>query len=349
MRFICHILLLVVCVGTFIDCKGGRGGGGGRGSIGGVWSSQYFQYETWHGPHQFSLLFNSQAMKIKGTGSDDNGVFSINGFYSTKTNRIVLKKEYESNTSNTKENSGHPVKIELMWNEENNQFEGNWYINTIVYKDSGKFNLQFHEKSLAIKSDSNGTFNVNTFYTNSLNNYVTHEDYLYLLSIINPQLKQLMTNKYLYMISIILFGAVYLVLLALSVFFLTDIGDFGYVLISIFILVNLIFLPMLKYSIYPYYNYKVENIHGSIKSLVKEFSSQTNTSQTTNDLIWNIEFNDDSKPILHIECPPLCPKNPMNPIATTSSIPQLSTDKFQSEIANQIHSSSEPVQYNSIQ
>ncbi|CAF1115075.1 unnamed protein product [Adineta steineri] len=34
MQFICHILLLVVCVGTFVDCKGGRGGGGrGHGSI----------------------------------------------------------------------------------------------------------------------------------------------------------------------------------------------------------------------------------------------------------------------------------------------------------------------------
>ncbi|CAF1496127.1 unnamed protein product, partial [Adineta steineri] len=73
---------------------------------------------------------------------------------------------------------------------------------------------------------------------------------------------------------------------------------------------------------------------------------QRTTFQTTNDLIWNIEFNDDSKSILVVECPSLCLQNVMNPIATTSSIPQLSTDKFQSETANQIHSSSEPVQYN---
>ncbi|CAF1522279.1 unnamed protein product [Adineta steineri] len=90
----------------------------------------------------------------------------------------------------------------------------------------------------------------------------------------------------------------------------------------------------------------VESIHKNIKSLVNEFSSQRSTSQASNNLIWNIEFYSDSKPILVVECPPLCPENAMNPITTTSSIPQLSTDKFQTEPANQIHSSSERVHYN---
>jgi hypothetical protein len=31
----------------------------------GVWSSQYFQDERWHGPHQFPISFDSQSMKIK--------------------------------------------------------------------------------------------------------------------------------------------------------------------------------------------------------------------------------------------------------------------------------------------
>ncbi|CAF1349276.1 unnamed protein product [Adineta steineri] len=160
-------------------------------------------------------------MKIKGAGSDDIGIFSIKGFYSTKTNRIVLEKVYKSNTGNTKENSGHTVKIKLIWNEENNQFEGSWYTNTTKYKGNDKFNLHFHEKSLAIESNSYGTFNVNTSYTKSLNNYLV------------------------------------------------------------------------------------------------------------------------------VECPSLCPENVINPIATTpSSTIQLSMDEFQSEMANQIHSSSEPVQYN---
>ncbi|CAF1279768.1 unnamed protein product [Adineta steineri] len=299
MQFIYHILLIVICVGSFVDCKGGRGGGGRGGvsllkysgscnthecrlkeaifgtiffigviSIGtlitlckvclrsdghtdgikidkkevlistddnihrqttceinlfqsGVWSSQYLQYETWHGPHQFPLLFNSQTMKIKGAGSDHVGIFSIKGFYSTKTNRIVLKKEYKSNTDHDIEkNSRQSVKIKLIWNKKNNQFEGNWYINTTVYRDCGKFNLHFHEKSLAIASNSYGTFNVNTCYTKSLNNYLV------------------------------------------------------------------------------------------------------------------------------VECPSLCPENVINPIATTSSIPQLSIDKFQMETVNHIHSSSERVPYN---
>ncbi|CAF1369282.1 unnamed protein product, partial [Adineta steineri] len=146
----------------------------------------------------------------------------------------------------------------------NNQFEGNWHINTTKYKGNDKFNLHFHEKSLAIESNSYGTFNVNTCYTKLLNNYVTHEDYLYLLSIINPQLNQLVEYRYLYRISIILLG-----------------------------LVCLASFPLV------------------------------------------------------VECPSLCPENIINPIATTpSSTIQLSMDEFQSEMANQIHSSSEPVQYN---
>ncbi|CAF4331163.1 unnamed protein product, partial [Adineta steineri] len=49
---------------------------------------------------------------------------------------------------------------------------------------------------------------------------------------------------------------------------------------------------------------------------------------------------------LVVECPSLCPENVINPIATTSSIPQLSIDKFQMETVNHIHSSSERVPYN---
>ncbi|CAF4126712.1 unnamed protein product, partial [Adineta steineri] len=149
MQFIYHILLIIICVSIFVDCQGARGGGslgrfiGGGAQYGGslpkksgscdthecrlavtifgiiffiagpsVWSSQYFQYETWHGPHQFPLLFNSQTMKIKGAGLDHVGIFSIKGFYSTKTNRIVLKKEYKSNTDHDIEkNSRQSVKI----------------------------------------------------------------------------------------------------------------------------------------------------------------------------------------------------------------------------------------------
>ncbi|CAF4264942.1 unnamed protein product, partial [Adineta steineri] len=312
-----------------------------------VWSSQYFQYETWHGPHQFPLLFNSQTMKIKGAGSDDIGIFNIKGFYSTKTNRIVLKKVYKSNTGNTKGNSGHSVKMKLMWNEENNQFEGNWHINTTKYKGNDKFNLHFHEKSLAIASNSYGTFNVNTSYTKSLNNYVTHEDYLYLLSIINPQLNQLVEYRYLYRISIILLGLVCLASFPLGVFLLIYIGEFGYYLISTFILVDFLFSAILVGCICDYYDGTVENRHKKIKSLVNEFSSQRTAYHTTNYSSWNIEFFSDSKSILIAECPSLCQKKPINPIATTpSSTIQLSMDEFQSEMANQIHSSSEPVQYN---
>ncbi len=117
----------------------------------GIWLSRYFQYGRWHGPHLFPLLFNSQTMKVRGSGSDDVGVFIINGFYSTETNRIGLTKKYKKGTGNSEENSGHQVTIQLIWNTQNRQFEGQWYVKIDKHKHSGEFKLQFHKESIASK------------------------------------------------------------------------------------------------------------------------------------------------------------------------------------------------------
>ncbi|CAF4090130.1 unnamed protein product [Rotaria sp. Silwood1] len=112
----------------------------------GIWSSRYFQYERWHGPHSFLLSFNSQSMKITGSGSDDIGVFTINGIYSTETNRIGLTKTYQLGTGNPLENLGHQVTIQLTWNAQSSQFEGKWYVKTSQYGGQDTFQLKFDKR-----------------------------------------------------------------------------------------------------------------------------------------------------------------------------------------------------------
>ncbi|CAF1268622.1 unnamed protein product, partial [Adineta steineri] len=92
----------------------------------GTWESQYHQYNKWHGPHQVDLFFDMHQMKITGSGSDDVGLYSIDGLYSTQTRRIGLTKTYLSGSGNISQNLGHNVIIQLEWNRYNNQFEGKW-------------------------------------------------------------------------------------------------------------------------------------------------------------------------------------------------------------------------------
>ncbi|CAF3818605.1 unnamed protein product [Adineta steineri] len=96
----------------------------------GTWESQYYQYNKWHGPHQVELFFDMHQMKITGSGSDDVGLYSIDGIYSTQTRRIGLTKTYLSGSGNISQNLGHNVIIQLEWNRDNNQFEGKWLSST---------------------------------------------------------------------------------------------------------------------------------------------------------------------------------------------------------------------------
>jgi hypothetical protein len=117
----------------------------------GIWSSVYFQYERWHGPYHFSLSFDSSLMKVIGSGSDDIGVFTIHGTYSTETNRIGLTKTYQLGTGNSLENLGHQVTIQLTWNRGNCQFEGIWHIETSRFCDNDRFELKFNKKLIQSK------------------------------------------------------------------------------------------------------------------------------------------------------------------------------------------------------
>ncbi|CAF4305275.1 unnamed protein product [Adineta steineri] len=117
-------------------------------------------------------------MKVTGSGSDDIGVFTIDGTYSTEINRIDLTKTYQLGTGNSLENFGHQVTIQLTWDKTNCQFEGTWIIETDRYCDNGRFELKFNTELIQIQSDSDGTFNIDSSYPQQLNSYVTRENYL---------------------------------------------------------------------------------------------------------------------------------------------------------------------------
>jgi hypothetical protein len=116
----------------------------------GVWTSRYYQYKSWHGPHKLSLAFDIGAMKVTGSGSDDVGSFTITGIYSTKTQRLALSKKYRSGTGNSAQNLGHTVTIQLYWNPDNNQFEGKWYVQTAKYRGEDKFELKLSNQAHSI-------------------------------------------------------------------------------------------------------------------------------------------------------------------------------------------------------
>lgn len=80
---------------------------------------------------------------MTGSGSDDVGSFSIEGFYSIETRRIALTKTYQLGTGNPLQNLGHQVLIQVEWNELSRAFEGKWYVRTSKFRGSDKFTLKF--------------------------------------------------------------------------------------------------------------------------------------------------------------------------------------------------------------
>ncbi|CAF1131881.1 unnamed protein product [Adineta steineri] len=90
MQFICHILLLIVCVGTFVDCKGGRGGGGG-GSIGGRtrYGGAGYSGARYSGSHQKeSKSCNTDQCQ------SERAIFGIIFFVGAPTSRSTVINSY---------------------------------------------------------------------------------------------------------------------------------------------------------------------------------------------------------------------------------------------------------------
>jgi len=82
-------------------------------------------------------------MKVRGSGSDDVGIFKIDGIFSNETNEIGLNKRYQPNTGDPSENFEHAVSIELTWNPDSQQLEGKWYVETDEYHGQNAFELIF--------------------------------------------------------------------------------------------------------------------------------------------------------------------------------------------------------------
>ncbi len=80
--------------------------------------------------HQVPPSFDPQSMIVTGIGSNE-------------TNRIDLTQTYQAGTGNQSENLGHQVTIQLIWDAQNDQFEGKWYVKMSQYHDEDKFQLNF--------------------------------------------------------------------------------------------------------------------------------------------------------------------------------------------------------------
>ncbi|CAF1350472.1 unnamed protein product [Adineta ricciae] len=109
----------------------------------GIWSSRHIQDGLWYGFHRLTLTFDPQLCKVTGSGSDNNGVFLLDGVYSLATKRMGLVKTYQMELSKRSEDLKYQMLVQLVWNAKSSQFEGKWYIRTKSYSGENKFQLKF--------------------------------------------------------------------------------------------------------------------------------------------------------------------------------------------------------------
>ncbi|CAF3801621.1 unnamed protein product [Rotaria sp. Silwood1] len=109
----------------------------------GFYNMRYYQYFKWHGP--FLTQFEFDNRNVQGNGTDDVGSFDVTGSYSTDDNCMTLQKKYKRGTGDPRENLGHEVKIDLKWNDQTQQFEGQWIVRTENYSGQDKFELKLRQ------------------------------------------------------------------------------------------------------------------------------------------------------------------------------------------------------------
>ena len=106
----------------------------------GSYETYYFQYGNLHGPFPIKLAFDPHAgYVVDGGGKDDIGSFVISGIYSPNTLRMGLTKKYQSGTGNPNENLGHEMTIQVEWNNELQEFRGQYYLETSQHADRNEF------------------------------------------------------------------------------------------------------------------------------------------------------------------------------------------------------------------
>lgn len=121
----------------------------------GIWSGRYLQFGIWHDVQRLTLKFDPQSFKVTGSGSDNVGMFIIDGYYSNRTGRMGIVKTYLIGTGNRLQNFGHHVIIQVTWNSETRQFEGKWYVQTKRYREENKIELKFSKQQQQISPHEN--------------------------------------------------------------------------------------------------------------------------------------------------------------------------------------------------
>ena len=112
----------------------------------GKYNMRYHQYGRWHGPFIIQLEFKNG--NITGYGTDDVGSFTATGSYVENDPHLSLIKYYKHGTGDPQENLGHTVKIDLVWNDHERNFDGTWFVKTVKYTGKGRFQLQLKEKTV---------------------------------------------------------------------------------------------------------------------------------------------------------------------------------------------------------
>jgi len=114
----------------------------------GIWKGKYCQDGEYSTVPEHNMVFNddnpdSMIKTVKGNGYDEVGNYSIEGYYSRKTLKMGLKKQYKLGTGDWRYNLGHTVDIHLKWNDNLKLFQGTWYVSTSKYDGHGDYQLQF--------------------------------------------------------------------------------------------------------------------------------------------------------------------------------------------------------------
>jgi hypothetical protein len=108
-------------------------------------SGSYEQHGSSHEMPAFTLVFFPDIAgvglnKVEASGEDGVGTYNIIGAYSMSSGRLALSKTYIPGTGGSS-NSGHTVKIRLIWNAEKQGFEGDFMVKTETYEGYGRWDI----------------------------------------------------------------------------------------------------------------------------------------------------------------------------------------------------------------
>jgi hypothetical protein len=105
---------------------------------------RYYQYSKWHGLHYVQLHFDDGL--VTGGGTDDVESFTVTVTYcGKKTARLGFTKQYQLGTGNSRQNLGHEAKIQLEWNDRQQNLNGKWYVKTATYSGNNKSELKLQQ------------------------------------------------------------------------------------------------------------------------------------------------------------------------------------------------------------